>query len=79
MQKSVQGDHAGALQDVDRAIELQPRAASHFVVRAGIHEKLGDLDACIADYKKAIELQPALEPGLRRQLEHLEAKSSPGR
>ncbi len=53
------GDHAGAILDCDRAIELDPNLAMAFHNR-GVSEKvLGDFDRAIADHLRAIALEPS--------------------
>jgi tetratricopeptide (TPR) repeat protein len=57
------GDHASAIQDCDRAIELDPNLAMAFHNR-GISEKvLGDFDRAIADHSRAVELLPSFAWG----------------
>ena len=48
-----------ALAHCDAAVAAAPTKATEYVYRAGIHEKLSDEDAALADYTKAIELDIA--------------------
>lgn len=52
------GDASGALTDLTRAIELNPKLADAFALRAEIRSRRGDLEGAIADYDKVIELIP---------------------
>jgi len=52
-------DLAGALSDLDAAIELEPDA-DLYQRRAGLHFESGDLDAALADARSAGELAPGL-------------------
>lgn len=71
MQLSVEADHVGALAEMSIAIEMQPGDANIYMLRAGIHESLGDLASAVADYEMTLQLNPALGPGLREQLDYL--------
>ncbi|MBI4232745.1 tetratricopeptide repeat protein, partial [Candidatus Peregrinibacteria bacterium] len=69
------GDYKGAIEELDRAIELNPAEAVAYHNRGVAKHKLGDLQGTIADYQKAIELNPAnkekLEPmikGIRERI-----------
>ena len=44
---------------------MQSADPNLYIVRAGIHESLGDLSNTVADYETAVELNPALEMGLK--------------
>lgn len=48
-----------ALNDLNTAIDLEPRDVSALHNRGFIWEKLGDLDRALADYSRAIELNPS--------------------
>jgi tetratricopeptide (TPR) repeat protein len=54
------GDKQGAIEDYDRAIELDPQNAEAYTYRGTAKYDLGDKQAAIEDYDKAIELQPDL-------------------
>ena len=51
-------DFKGALSDLDIFIELQPQAANVLEDRAFLQRFLGNYDAAISDYTKAIDLKP---------------------
>jgi tetratricopeptide (TPR) repeat protein len=52
------GDLAGAIRHLDRAIFLHPDRAYLYAERANFHSQIGDIQQAIADYDRAIELQP---------------------
>jgi tetratricopeptide (TPR) repeat protein len=52
------GDHASAILDCDRAIELDPKLAMAFHNRGVSAKVLGDFDRAIADHSQAIALLP---------------------
>ena len=45
--------------DFARAIELNPRYAFAYLMRAKVYEKKNDRDHAIADYRKAFAVDPA--------------------
>jgi tetratricopeptide (TPR) repeat protein len=47
-----------ALQAFDRAVDLEPNHAYRYASRAWIKAAMKDVDGAIADYKKALELDP---------------------
>ena len=47
-----------ALQAFDRGVELEPDRAYRYASRAWIKAAMKDVDGAIADYKKALELDP---------------------
>jgi serine/threonine protein kinase len=52
-------DFSGALADINRAIELDPKFVTAYSNRAWLKsEKLNDMSGALADYNKAIELDP---------------------
>ncbi|MEN9232008.1 MAG: tetratricopeptide repeat protein [Thermostichus sp. DG02_5_bins_236] len=53
-----QGSLASALTRLDEAIRLDPTSTPAFVARAHLHSYLGKWEASLADWSKAIELQP---------------------
>ncbi len=55
---NAQGDLDRALQDFDRAIELDPRLAVAFTYRGAAYGARGDWDQAIQEYSRAIELDP---------------------
>jgi tetratricopeptide (TPR) repeat protein len=60
------GDVAGALRDLDIAIELDPNDPENYLARARLREGAGQLDAAEADYDAAVRLEPSARTlGLR--------------
>lgn len=60
---------AKGLPDVEKAIDIAPNLAIAFDTRAHINEVLGKTDAAIADFKRALALDPRIEAsqaGLKR-------------
>ncbi|MGQ9838275.1 MAG: tetratricopeptide repeat protein [Cyanobacteriota bacterium] len=53
-----QGSLATALTHLDAAIQLDPTSTAAFAKRASLHAYLGEWEAALADWSKAIELQP---------------------
>jgi lipoprotein NlpI len=53
------GEHAAAIQDCSRAIQLNPHSADAYGCRAYAKSTVGDRDGAVADYSKAIELRPS--------------------
>ena len=53
-----QGDLAGAIQDYDRAIELDPQDPTAYNNRGNVRAEQKDLAGAIQDYDRAIELDP---------------------
>ena len=49
-------DYAGALQAMEHALQLEPEAASAYLVRARIHAARGELPEAIADNQRALAL-----------------------
>jgi len=47
-----------ALKDFDRAVELDAQYSYRYACRAFAKDALGDVEGAIADYRKAIELDP---------------------
>jgi|GEM_PF-3573773 len=52
------GDAQGVLDNANRAIELNPKIAAAYLVRANAHNNLGDFQQALADANKAIQLDP---------------------
>ena len=71
MQKAASGDYDGALVILDRSVAMEPNNVSLLIVRAGLHDSLGDPAAAVADYEKVLALAPDLAPGLSMQLDFL--------
>ena len=53
-------DIDGALDDLDKAVSINPRVAEIYNGRAIARLQKGDLDGALADYEKVIELKPSL-------------------
>ncbi len=47
-----------AIKDLDKAADLQPDYGYRFAARGWMKQSAGDVNGAIADYKKAIELDP---------------------
>ena len=52
------GDYKEALEDLNRAIELNPQYFDGYHWRGNLYEEIEDFDAAIADYTRAIQLDP---------------------
>ncbi len=55
------GYYKGALEDYDRALEIEPKDAEIWLNRGHVKEKLDDFKGAYADYSKAIELDEKFE------------------
>jgi tetratricopeptide (TPR) repeat protein len=55
------GDAAGALKDLNKAIELNPKKAHYYEGRGDVKNNLADYAGALADCDKAIEINPKLE------------------
>ena len=53
--------YKSALDDLDRAVELEPDDAYHLACRAYIKDKLGDTEGSVEDYRRSVELDPENE------------------
>ena len=51
-------DIEGALQDVNKAIELDPNMSGSYYIRGLLKMKISDYKGALQDYNKAIELDP---------------------
>ena len=54
------GHHAKALQDYNKAIELDPIDSLAYNYRGNLYNSTGQSDKALLDYNKAIELDPNL-------------------
>ena len=54
------GDFAGAIADLSKAIEIDPKHARAYYNRSVLHRAKGNNDRALADQKKAIEIDPKL-------------------
>ena len=52
------GDILGAIDRLDRAIEIEPDSAYLYAERANFRQRMGDIPGAIVDYDRAIDLQP---------------------
>ena len=57
-EKRSQGDHAGAIAILDRAIEQRKDLHEAYQMRASLRGSLGDLDGAITDYTEALKITP---------------------
>jgi tetratricopeptide (TPR) repeat protein len=56
--RAEKGDYEGAIADLTKAIELNPKQARAYAERGWARRQRGDYDGAIADYNRAIELAP---------------------
>ena len=68
-------EYRQAIADYDQAIGMKPGFADFYRIRAVVHEKLGERDAAMLDYRKALSLDPKNEAA-RNGLDEL-AKPAP--
>ena len=66
------GDYAGALEQLTKAIALEPLNVEAYHNRAVVHERRGERGAAVADYQTAVKYNPQYEPS-RRALQRLGA------
>jgi tetratricopeptide (TPR) repeat protein len=52
------GDILGAINCVDREIEIDPDCAYLYAERANFRQRMGDIQGAIIDYDRALDLQP---------------------
>jgi tetratricopeptide (TPR) repeat protein len=52
------GDIFGALDCLDREIDIDPDCAYLYAERANFRQRMGDIQGAIVDYDRAIDLQP---------------------
>jgi tetratricopeptide (TPR) repeat protein len=57
-----------AINDLSTLIGLDPRAAMAFAYRGGAYQQKGDYRSAVADYERALALEPRLEPQLKGQV-----------
>jgi tetratricopeptide (TPR) repeat protein len=55
---AVRGEYASAIDDLSRAIALEPSEAQHFVERAAVRVRAGQAVLAMADLDQALKLQP---------------------
>lgn len=56
--KFIMSDAAGALADLDEATRVKPANAQSWVKKASVHMELGKPDEAMADFDKALEIDP---------------------
>jgi len=69
------GDLQQAADALNTAIGLQPNLASAYFLRANVHERKGELDRAIVDYRKAQSLSPK-DPAVLNNLAWIYASRS---
>jgi len=73
------GDHARALEDLNRACELAPEVADYFYARARVHLAMRTPRTALADLDRALLLDPALaEARIRRAAVRADLADRPG-
>ena len=63
------GEYDRAIEDCDKAVRVNPNEFRGYALRGFFFEKKGEMDKAIADYRRALSLEPrAAEAtdGLRR-------------
>lgn len=60
MMKAKQGRYPEAWAEIEAALNLDPKFAVAYVYRGNLRAIGGDIQAAIADYRKALELEPGL-------------------
>jgi len=58
MEKMQQGNNQGAIQDLNRALELNPNYINAYAIRGQTKVYLGDYRGAIKDFTRALELNP---------------------
>jgi tetratricopeptide (TPR) repeat protein len=62
------GRYEEALEPLGKSLELEPLNVEAYHNRAVIHERLGDVEAAIADYRTAVRYRPDYEPSVQALL-----------
>jgi tetratricopeptide (TPR) repeat protein len=70
--RSRNGDLSGAVEDLTRAIAIEPKKADHLSVRAKMYVELHQLDEAISDLERYLELAPAGSQGAKAARSTLE-------
>jgi Flp pilus assembly protein TadD len=52
------GNLLGAIDYLDRAIQMEPNSAHFYAERASFYAQIGNIQQAIADYDRAIAIQP---------------------
>jgi predicted aspartyl protease/tetratricopeptide (TPR) repeat protein len=61
---AARGEFTKALEDLNRACELAPKAEANFLARARVHLALKDFDKAMQDLNQALSLHPGLNEAL---------------
>ena len=69
---------AGALADVNRAIEIDPKQPNFYALRGTIHEAMGELGHALSDFIKRRLLVPG-DPSAERAVARLQDMYETGR
>ena len=56
----IQGKEESSIKDCSRALELHPHYMKALLRRAELYERTEKLDEALADYQKALEMDPML-------------------
>ena len=64
-QMKLAGDFAGAIADLDLALQLEPKNALALSCRGDAKRRLGDFPGAMADFNVALELEPKDAVALR--------------
>jgi tetratricopeptide (TPR) repeat protein len=67
LQKAEKGDCAGAIQELDWAIQIDPQDARVYCCRGIVKSKMGDRQGAIADLNRALQLNPQNAIALRNR------------
>ncbi len=57
-------EYAEALRFVNEAIELDPKFGGYYATRGIVHDRMGQYQAAISDYEKAVLLYPEVTEGM---------------
>ena len=59
MDYSVVGNNEKALEDLNKAIQVNPKFISAYLMRGDVKSAMGDYSNAISDYNIAIEIEPS--------------------
>ncbi len=79
MIKAKQGKYSEAWAEIEQALRLDSNFALAYVYRGNLRAIGGDLQAAIADYRKALELEPALDAAREALLQAEQRLAAPAR
>ncbi|MDZ7749036.1 MAG: tetratricopeptide repeat protein [Halofilum sp. (in: g-proteobacteria)] len=73
------GEHEAALRQFDRAIDAAPEFGAAYANRGILYDRMGRYERAMADYRKALELDPSLDegPGFLTRFMRNQAEQSP--